>query len=52
MGEYKCLDIFKLFLNQWVFSCIASKYISMINQECKIRSQILNINSDNSSFDP
>ena len=34
------------------FSCNALKCVSMNNQDCKIRSQILNINSDNPFFYP
>ena len=30
----------------------ASEYVSMINQECKIRRQVVNINSDNRFFYP
>ena len=29
------------------FSCSALKCVSMNNQECKIRPQVININSDN-----
>ena len=32
------------------FSCNASKCVSMINQECKIRPQVANINSNNPFF--
>ena len=34
------------------FNCNALEYVSMNNQECKIRPQILNINSDNPFFYP
>ena len=35
-----------------LFSCNALKYISMINQECKVRLAIININSDEPLFYP
>ena len=35
-----------------LFSCNALRYVSVINQECKIRPQISNINSDNPFFYP
>ena len=33
-------------------SCNALKYVSMNNQECKIRPEIININSNEPSFYP
>ena len=35
-----------------LFSCNALKYISMINQECKVRLAITNINSNETLFYP
>ena len=32
------------------FGCNALDYLSMNNQECKIRRQVVNINSDNPFF--
>ena len=34
------------------FSCNALKCVSMNNQECKIRPEIININSNELSFSP
>ena len=34
------------------FSCNALKCVSIINQECKIRPQVVNINSSNPFFYP
>ena len=39
------------FTTMMFFSCSALKYVSMTNQECKVRS-ILNINSNEPSFYP
>ena len=33
-------------------SCNALKYVSMNNQECKVRPEIININSNEASFYP
>ena len=43
----------KVFVVEWhFFSCNALKYVSMNNQECIVRPEIININSNEPSFYP
>ena len=42
----------RFFTTMTFFSCNALKYVSMNNQECKIRSKILDMNSNEPLFYP
>ena len=57
MGQYKMFEFVKQTFTSkmMVFGCNLSnvnslKFISMSNQECKIRAEVINVNSDEPSF--
>ena len=49
MGSYKMFGFIKkvIIATMTFLSCNASECVSMTNEECKIRPQVVNINSDN-----